>query len=197
MNRRGVCTPKLLDQVREAIRTRHYSLRTEEAYVGWVKRFILFHGKRHPVDMGEVEIKAFLSHLAVNDRVSASTQNQALSALLFLYREVLEQEIGWIEGVVRAKRPQRLPVVLTKQEVEAVLSFLDGTKWLIGALLYGAGLRLMECLRLRAKDVDFSYGQEPEIVHEYLRTHLRNGRLEEFLAIVTTEEYGAEAWAIT
>jgi len=151
--------PKLLDQVRAAIRTRHYSLRTEEAYVGWIKRFILFHHKRHPSEMGEVEITEFLTHLAVNDHVSASTQNQALSALLFLYREVLVQEVGWLNGVVRAKKPKRLPVVLTKQEVEAVLSVLDGPKWLLAALMYGAGLRLMEALRLRVKDVDFSCDQ--------------------------------------
>jgi len=155
MNHPGGRRPKLLDQVRETIRVRHYSFRTEEAYVGWIRRFVLFHGKRHPSEMGETEIRSFLSHLAVNAHVSASTQNQALSALLFLYREVLHQEIGWINGVVRPKKPKRLPVVLTKQEVETVLGFLDGTKWLIGALLYGAGLRLMECLRLRVKDVDF------------------------------------------
>ena len=121
MNRAGVRRPKLLDQVREVIRTRHYSLRTEEAYVRWVKRFVLFHGTRHPAEMG---VNAFLSHLAVKEHVSASTQNQALSALRFLYREVLTREIGWIEGVVRAKRPKRLPVVLTKPEVEAVLNVL-------------------------------------------------------------------------
>ena len=151
--------PKLLDQVRAAIRIRHYSIRTEEAYVRWIKRFVLFHGKRHPSEMREAEINEFLTHLAVNNHVSASTQNQALSALLFLYREVLDQEIGWLDGVVQAKKPERLPVVLTKQEVEAVLNFLDGSRWLIVALLYGAGLRLLECLRLRVKDADFSRNQ--------------------------------------
>jgi integron integrase len=147
--------PKLLDQVRAAIRLRHYSLRTEEAYVQWIKRFILFHGKRHPRDMGKDELSRFLSALAVERQVSASTQNQALNALLFLYRYALEQDIGWLADVVRAKRPQRLPVVLTRPEVRALLSALDGVPWLMASLLYGAGLRLLECLRLRVKDIDF------------------------------------------
>jgi integron integrase len=150
---------KLLDQVREAIQRRHYSLRTEKAYVQWIKRFIIFHKKRHPVDMGEVEIGEFLSHLASEAHVSASTQNQALNALLFLYREVLEKPIGYINGVVRAKRPGRLPVVLTRQEVRALFGRLEGTEWLMAMLLYGAGLRLMECLRLRVKDIDFFSNQ--------------------------------------
>ncbi len=148
--------PKLLDQVRVAIRVRHYSLRTEETYVHWIKRFTLFHGKRHPRDLGKEEISQFLSALAVDRHVSASTQNQALNALLFLYRYVLAQEVGWLDDVVRAKQPQRLPVVLTRQEVRALLGALEGVHWLMGHLLYGAGLRLMECLRLRVKDVDFS-----------------------------------------
>lgn len=148
--------PKLLDQVRAAIRMRHYSLRTEETYVHWIKRFIVFHGKRHPAEMGEVEIGQFLSALAVEQHVSASTQNQALNALLFLYRHVLDLNPGWIDNVVRAKRPQRLPVVLRKHEVKALLDALAGVHWIMGHLLYGAGLRLMECLRLRVKDIDFN-----------------------------------------
>ena len=147
--------PRLLDQVREAIRTRHYSIKTECAYVGWIKRFILFHKKRHPTEMAEKEISQFLSSLAINSRVSATTQNQALNALLFLYNEVLRQEIGYVNGVVRAKRPRRVPVVLTREEVRSLLSHLDSTQWLMATLLYGAGLRLMECCRLRVKDIDF------------------------------------------
>jgi len=141
--------PKLLDRVRQTIRTRHYSIKTEEAYVGWIKRFIFFHNKRHPVEMTEMEIGQFLSSLASDRRVSASTQNQALNALLFLYNQVLEKKIGLIEGVVRAKRSQRLPVVLTKDEVKTILKNLEGSPWLMAMLLYGAGLRLMECCRLR------------------------------------------------
>lgn len=151
--------PKLLDQVRQAIRIRHLSPRTEQAYVGWIKRFIFFHNKRHPVEMSEAEIGQFLSSLATDSRVSASTQNQALNALLFLYNKVLEKKIGLIQGVVRANRPRRLPVVLTKEEVKKVLGSLTGTPWLMAALLYGAGLRLMECCRLRVKDIDFSRNQ--------------------------------------
>jgi len=146
--------PKLLDQVREAIRVRHYSLRTEDTYVQWIKRFIFFHKKRHPVEMGEREIAQFLSALAVGRHVSASTQNQALNALLFLYRHVLDLNPSWIDNVIRAKRPERLPVVLTKEEVKALLGAMDGVPWLVANLLYGAGLRLMECLRLRVKDID-------------------------------------------
>ena len=148
--------PKLLDQVRQAIRTRHYSYRTEKAYVHWIKRFIFFHNKRHPVEMGEAEIAQFLSSLASDAHMSASTQNQALNALLFLYKEILEKKIGLIQGVVRAKRPPRLPVVLTKEEVKRILDCLNGDPWLMAMLLYGAGLRLMECCRLRIKDIDFS-----------------------------------------
>jgi integron integrase len=144
-----------LDQVRDAIRARHMSPRTEEAYVHWIRRFILFHGKRHPNQMGPPEITAFLTALAVQRHVSASTHNQALAALLFLYREVLGCDPGWLEGIVRAKRPQRLPVVLSRQEVSALLAALDGMDWIMAMLLYGAGLRLRECLRLRVKDVDF------------------------------------------
>lgn len=151
--------PRLLDQVRAAARTRHYSYRTEQSYVGWIRRFILFHGKRHPAEMGRAEIERFLSALAVDRGVSASTQNQALAAVLFLYREVLRRDPGWIEGIVRAKRPHRLPVVLNAGEVEALLRHLRGTTWIMAMLLYGAGLRLMECLRLRVKDVDFTRGE--------------------------------------
>ena len=150
---------KLLDQVRQAIRTRHYSYRTEEAYVGWIRRFLMFHDQRDPRDMGEEEIARFLSYLASAGHVSASTQNQALNAILFLYREALRKDIGFVSGVVRAKRGKRLPVVLTRQEVKAILEFIDGTEWLMAMLLYGAGLRLMECVRLRVKDIDFSTNQ--------------------------------------
>jgi integron integrase len=151
--------PPLLERVRIAIRARHYSRRTEKAYVGWVRRFVLFHGKRHPSEMGAPEINAFLTDLAVGKGVSASTQNQALSALLFLYRHVLDREIGDFGDVVRARRPRRLPVVMTREEVKAVLSHLQGEKRLIAAILYGGGLRLLECLRLRVKDVDFGRGR--------------------------------------
>jgi len=151
--------PKLLDQVRQAIRTRHYSYRTEEAYVGWIRRFVLFHDKRPSGDMGEEEIARFLSYLASAGHVSASTQNQALNAILFLYREVLRKDIGFVSRVVRAKRGKRLPVVLTRQEVKAILGCIGGTEWLMAMLLYGAGLRLMECVRLRIKDIDFSTNQ--------------------------------------
>src|SRR6266498_4998017 len=135
--------PRLLNRVRDAIRTRHYSRRTEKTYVAWIRRYIFFHGKRHPAEMGAAEITRFLTSLAVKSRVSASTQNQALSALLFLYREVLEQDIPWLDDVVRAKRPQRLPVVLTRGEVRATLQPLQGVPRLMAHLLYGAGLRLL------------------------------------------------------
>jgi len=147
--------PKLLDQIRDRIRTKHYSLRTETQYVQWIKRFILFHDKRHPQEMGAAEVEAFLTHLAVVGKVSASTQNQALSALLFLYKEVLSIDLPWLDKVVRAKQPQRLPVVLTRTEVQAVLTRMSGTYGLMANLLYGTGMRLMECVRLRVKDVDF------------------------------------------
>jgi len=150
---------RLLDQVRAAIRLRHYSRRTEKAYAGWIRRFILFHEKRHPAEMGKAEVTRFLSHLAVEAKVSASTQNQALSALLFLYGEVLNQELGWLDEIVRAKRPARLPVVLSREEVRALLRSLSGVEALMASLLYGAGLRLLECCRLRVKDVEFSRGE--------------------------------------
>ena len=147
--------PKLLDQVRDRLRLKHYSIRTETQYVQWVRRFIIFHDKRHPREMGVREVEAFLTHLAVDGNVAAATQNQALSALLFLYREVLEIDLPWLDNVVRAKRPARLPVVLTRNEVTALLGRMEGTHGLMARLLYGTGMRLMECVRLRVKDVDF------------------------------------------
>jgi integron integrase len=142
--------------VRAAVRARHYSLRTEEAYVGWVRRYVLFHGKRHPMEMGQPEVNAFLSDLANQARVSASTQNQALSALIFLYRHVLDKALGDVGNLIRAKRPKHLPAVLTRAEVRAILGRLSGTSRLVALLLYGSGMRLLEGLRLRVKDVDFA-----------------------------------------
>lgn len=151
--------PRLLDQMRERIRLKHYSIRTEKVYCEWVKRFIRFHQYRHPQEMGAGEVEAFLSDLAVRGHVSASTQNQALAALLFLYREVLQVDLPWLQDVVRAKKPQRLPVVLSVEEVRQVLGGLQGDLWLVCSLLYGTGMRLMEGLRLRVKDVDFARGE--------------------------------------
>jgi len=151
--------PRLLDRVRAAIRLRHYSLRTEQAYVGWIRRYIHFHGVRHPDEMGSVEVVEFLSDLAVRHQVAASTQNQALSALLFLYREVLGRELEGLDSAVRAATPRKLPVVLTRDEVRALLEALDSPTKLVAGLLYGAGLRLTECLRLRVKDIDFARRQ--------------------------------------
>jgi integron integrase len=151
--------PRLLDRVRAAVRARHFSRRTEQAYVGWIRRFILFHEKRYPAEMGGPEVSKFLSALAVEGDVAASTQNQALSALLFLYRVVLEQDLPWLDDIVRAKRPARLPAVLSREEVRAVIRHIDGTPRLMALLLYGAGLRLLECARLRVKDVDFARNQ--------------------------------------
>jgi integron integrase len=176
-----------MDQIRSAIRARHYSVRTEESYAGWIRRFIVFHGKRHPNEMGESEIETFLTFLATDKKVSASTQNQALAALLFLYRNVLGRRMDWIEPAVRAKRPERLPVVLTRSEVSAVLSRIKGTEWLVASLLYGAGLRLSEALCLRIKDIDLTSNEIlvrdgkgrkdrvtmlPESVKEPLRAHM-------------------------
>lgn len=152
-------SPRLLDQVRGKIRLKHYSIRTEQAYVDWIKRFVLHFDKRHPVEMGAREVEAFLTHLAVQGRVAAATQNQAKAALLFLYREVLEQDLPWLQNVEQAKAPKRLPVVLTQDEVQAVMSRLSGTHWLVAALLYGSGLRIMEALRLRIKDMEFTRGE--------------------------------------
>ncbi|MFP5304807.1 MAG: integron integrase [Gammaproteobacteria bacterium] len=146
--------PRLLDRVRHAVRKKHYSLSTEESYVGWIRRFILFHGKQHPAAMGAAQVEAFLSHLAVDRNVAASTQNQALAAILFLYRDVLGSELPWLTDVTRAKRPRRLPTVLTRREVEQLLPQVSGTPGLICRLLYGTGMRVIECVRLRVKDVD-------------------------------------------
>jgi integron integrase len=180
-----------MDRLREALRSRHYSRRTEQSYCRWVKRFIFFHNVRHPAEMAELEINAFLTHLALKEKVSASTQNQALSALLFLYRHVLGRRIGDLGDVIRARRPKRLPVVLTREEVKAVLANLTGEKWLMTSVMYGAGLRLLECLRLRVQDVDFAAGQIivrdgkgfkdrrtmlPEAVKGPLRDHLARVR---------------------
>ncbi|GAC1659300.1 MAG: integron integrase [Acidobacteriaceae bacterium] len=148
--------PKLLDQVQRLIRAKHYSLRTERAYLFWIRRYILFHGKRHPASMGKAEVEAFLSHLATDKHVAASTQNQALSALLLLYRNVLEVQLPWLDGLTRAKKPRRLPVVLTTEEVGRLLAQMEGTVGLFMRLLYGTGMRIMECCRLRVTDVDFA-----------------------------------------
>jgi integron integrase len=190
-SRGRLSVPKLLDQTRDRIRTRHYSIRTEATYLRWIRDFIIFHRKRHPRDMGAPEVRDYLSHLAVKRNVAASTQNQALSAILFLYREVLGIQLDWIEGVERAKKSTRLPVVFTEEEARAVLARLDGTKWLMASLLYGSGLRLMECIRLRVKDVDFAQSQIviregkgskdrvtmlPQSLIEPLRVHLERVR---------------------
>ncbi len=179
--------PRLLEEVKNVIRTRHYSYRTEQSYIHWIKQYIYFHGKTHPAEMGASEVSEFLTHLAVARRVAASTQNQALAALLFLYRNVLGQDLPWLENVERAKRPTRLPLVLTREEVKALLSQLQHQNWLMASLLYGAGLRLNECLRLRVKDIDFGYkqitvrdakGQKdrvtmlPDAVKDHLKMHL-------------------------
>lgn len=150
---------KLLAEASARMRRLGMALRTEQAYVGWIRRFILANGKRHPRDMGALEVEAFLTRLAMQGRVAASTQNQALSALLFLYREVLGVELPWMEEIRRAKRPKRLPVVLAREEVQALLGELDGIHWLMASLLYGTGMRLMECVRLRVKDADFGRGE--------------------------------------
>jgi integron integrase len=151
--------PKLIDQLINALRTRHYSRRTEETYCLWVKRYIRFHGLRHPSEMAEPEVNAFLTHLAVNENVSASTQNQALAAILFLYRHVIFYEIGDLAEVVRAPKRRHLPVVLTREEARAVLGQMRGTQRIMASLLYGSGLRLNECLRLRVQDLDFAKGE--------------------------------------
>lgn len=179
--------PKLLDQVRYAVRARHLSYRTEGAYIHYIKRFIVFHNKRHPSEMGTEEIQAFLTYLAVKKKVAASTQNQAFSALLFHYREVLHKDLERIEGVVRAQRPERLPVVFTKSEVKNLLSHLTGVPFLVCSLLYGSGLRLTGALRLRVKDLDFERNEIivrdgkgekdrvtmlPSLLKEDLKTHL-------------------------
>ena len=179
--------PRLLDSLRETIRARHYSRRTEETYLQWMKRFIVFSGKRHPRELGAAEVTAFLNHLALERHVAAATQNQALAALLFLYKEVLGEPLPWLDDIVHAKRPIRRPTVLTAEEAQRLLAQLRGPKWLMASLLYGAGLRLRECLNLRVKDVDFGYRQIlvrdgkggkdrvtilPQQVVEPLRAHL-------------------------
>lgn len=151
--------PRLLDEVRGALRVKHYSIRTEETYIQWIKRFIYFHNKKHPADMGEAEVSAFLNYLAVSKNVTASTQNQALSALLFLYKQVLGVELPWLDGITRAKRPSRLPEVLPREDVLRILNEIGGISGLITRLLYGTGMRLMEVMRLRVQDVDFDYRQ--------------------------------------
>jgi integron integrase len=180
-------SPKLLDRVRWHLRVKHYSIRTEQAYVDWIRRYILFHRKRHPNEMGEKEISRFLTHLAVEKNVAASTQNQAFSALLFLYQQVLDRKLDFIDNVQRVTRPAKLPVVFTPPEARAVLAHLKGDYRLMAELLYGSGLRLMECLRLRVKDIDFGYNRItvrdgkgmrervallPQEVRRPLRTHL-------------------------
>jgi integrase len=154
-----VSQPRLLDRVRDEMRLRHYSLRTEKTYIEWIKRYIIFQDKRHPSGMGEAEITTFLTWLATDRKVAASTQNQALAALLFLYKTVLGVELDWMDGIVRAKRPVRVPVVLTKDEVRAVLSKMTGTNKLLAHILYGTGMRVSEALRLRVLDIDFGYKQ--------------------------------------
>ncbi|HEX6638568.1 MAG TPA: integron integrase [Steroidobacteraceae bacterium] len=151
--------PRLLDRVRDAIKRLHYSARTEETYIHWIKRFIYYSGKRHPAELGATEVTAFLNHLARDREVAAATQNQALAALLFLYREALGTPLPWLHDLERAKRPVRVPTVLTREEVARLLGAMNGTKWLMASLLYGAGLRLRECLKLRVKDLDFGYRQ--------------------------------------
>ncbi|GAB6909675.1 Integrase/recombinase [Desulfosarcina cetonica] len=180
--------PRLLDEVRNAIRCLHYSIRTEQSYIDWIKRYIYFHQKQHPENLDESHISAFLTHLAVDRKVASSTQNQALCAIVFLYREVIGKELGNFDNLVRAKRPQKLPVVFTQEEVRQILLQLEGIYWLMGQLLYGAGLRVMECVRLRVKDIDFGYRQVlvrdgkghkdrvtmlPEIIVGELQRHLQ------------------------
>jgi integron integrase len=187
----GVRVSELMDQLREALRSRHYSRRTEQAYTLWARRFIRFHHMRHPATMGEPEINQFLSHLAVAQHVSVSTQTQALSALLFLYRNVLGRQVGDLGDLIRACKPRRLPVVLTRDEVKAVLAQLDGDAWIMTSLMYGAGLRLMECLRLRVQDVDFARNEItvrngkggkdrvtmlPDSIKPALKQHLKRAR---------------------
>jgi integron integrase len=184
-------TPSLRSRIHALLRASRYSHLTEKAYVAWIRRYISYHGRRHPAELGPEHIESFLTHLAITRNVAPSTQNQALNALLFLYRRVLEIDLPWLEEVVRAKKPQRLPVVLTTDEVRALLAELQGVYWLIASLLYGAGLRLMECLRLRVKDIDFKQRQItvrdgkgakdrvtmlPSSVIDALRVHLRQHR---------------------
>lgn len=183
---------KLLDQVRGVIRKKHYSIRTEQAYVAWIKRFIIFHGKRHPKDMGEKEISQYISHLATDKQVAASTQNQALNAIVFLYKHVLRIELGDFGPMERSRRPEKLPTVMTKTEVGRVLAAMSDTHGLMAKLLYGCGLRLMECVRLRVKDIEFEQNQLivrdgkgmkdrstmlPEQLKPFLSEHLRRVKI--------------------
>lgn len=195
--------PRLMDRVRDRLRIKHYSYRTEQQYVAWIRRFILFHQRRHPSSLGGPEVEAFLSHLAVHQKVAAATQAQALAAILFLYRQVLDIGLPWLDNIVRANQPKRLPVVLTRDEVRGVLAGLDGPYWLIANLLYGSGLRLMEALRLRVKDLDFEYRQVivrdgkggkdrvtvlPEMLIDPLRLHLR--RIQEQHELAMRQGFG-------
>ncbi len=181
-----------MQQLRDKIRVKHYSIRTETVYLDWNKRFILFHNKRHPKTMGAKEVEQFLTYLAVENRVASSTQNQALSAILFMYKEVLNIELPWLADLTRAKRPETVPLVFSKKEVQNILANLDGPYWIMAHLLYGAGLRLMECVRLRVKDVDFEMNQitvrdgkgkkdrltmVPDIVKLHLRAHLQKVKI--------------------
>ena len=180
-------SPKLLDQARGILRAKRYSYKTEQSYIQWMRRFIKFHNTRHPKEMGETEINQFLTHLAVKENVAASTQNQALCAIVFLYKEIIGRDVDDLGKVIRAKKPKRLPIVLTVEEVRLVLNHLTGVPWLMVNMLYGAGLRQAECLRLRVQDIDFSYNQItvrsgkgdkdrftmlPQIVKEPLKRHL-------------------------
>lgn len=182
----------LLELVRDRMRARHLSYRTEKTYQYWIRRFLWFHNHRHPRELGGPEVESFLTSLAVNNKVAASTQNQALAAVLFLYRDVLEVDLPWLAGIVRAKRPVHIPVVMTRKEVESVLARLQGTVWLVASLLYGSGMRINECLQLRAKDIDLlrrelvirdSKGQKdrvtvlPDALVQPLRDHLARGRI--------------------
>lgn len=177
--------PRLLDQMHQSMQSRHYSPRTERSYCNWVKRFIYYHNIRHPQEMSEPEINAFLTHLAVKEHVSASTQNQALASLLYLYRNVIGREVGDLGEVIRARKPKRLPVVMTRSEVTTVLNNLPSDKWLMASLMYGTGLRLSECMQLRVQDIDFSSNEinirdgkgakdRVTMLPESLRTHLKN-----------------------
>jgi integron integrase len=184
--------PRLLDQVRNCIRRRHYSIRTEQSYIDWIKRYIYFHNKQHPKNLNESHLTEFLNYLAVEKKVASSTQNQALCALVFLYRHVLKKDLSKFENLVYAKRPAKLPVVFTRQEIRNILLQLEGVAWITGQLLYGGGLRVMECIRLRVKDVDFGYRQVvvrdgkgnkdritmlPDIISEELQRHLQKVKI--------------------
>jgi integron integrase len=184
--------PGLMDDLRQALQARHYSKSTVQTYCLWVKRYIYLHNVKHPAEMAEAEINAFLTHLAVKEEVSVSTQNQALAAILFLYRHVLKREVGELGNIIRARKPKRLPVVMTREEVKAVLAQLKDDKWLMASLMYGAGLRLIECLRLRIQDIDFARNEImvrdgkgakdrvtmlPQSIQKRLREHLKKVKI--------------------